>query len=218
MLALAPAAEGPARGLAGFALPCLQRPVVAGLVRDRGARWLFRQTRAGSRPTTGCLLSCFRPRCCWPVGGGAWSDEHWVFDFQESVSPQFRRFPRRSPLQKAGAEGRLERLERRRCTRRGGWCSPRSRTGRPILQRTWCPSQSPGTFRTFSTTPVFAEGSAAGSRIRDPLLRRLRPPWRPQSGDLPAGACRLPRDGIRRRAARPASFSTASGCRHMTDS
>jgi hypothetical protein len=36
---------------------------------------------------------------------------HWTFDFQESVSPQFKRFPRRSPLQRL-LTPRLERLER----------------------------------------------------------------------------------------------------------
>jgi glycosyltransferase involved in cell wall biosynthesis len=39
-------------------------------------------------------------------------DDRWTFDFQESVTPQFRRSPRRSPIQKLGTK-RLERLERK---------------------------------------------------------------------------------------------------------
>jgi glycosyltransferase involved in cell wall biosynthesis len=39
-------------------------------------------------------------------------DDRWIFDFQESVTPQFRRSPRRSPIQRFGTR-RLERLERK---------------------------------------------------------------------------------------------------------
>lgn len=46
-------------------------------------------------------------------------DSKWVFDFQESVSPQYKLYPRQSPLQRWWTP-RLERLERSTLHRSGG--------------------------------------------------------------------------------------------------
>ena len=74
------------------------------------ARKIFRKIRKEGKPYD-CVLAFVFPPSVLLSGAYGVVDKRWFFDFQESVTPQFERFPRKSFFQRLML-GRLKRLEK----------------------------------------------------------------------------------------------------------